>query len=147
MSLTVPNSKYDRRIIVDEKVVYIVFDIDDGTLQVRNLNLPFIPDEVEIMTFGVSNNNTNFQTKYPAITCDFIEYNQVLAVYNLRFPNSQVVPKPKQRFLVDFQKDKYGRKAEFNLQYLSKDGLEPSTMNGGIYYISLYFVRYKRKNK
>lgn len=144
MSLTIPNRKYNRSIIVDEKVVYAVFDINDGTTQTKNLNLPFIPDELEVMTFGVSNNNTNFQTRYPAITCDFIQYNQILAVYNLRFPNSQIVPKPKQRYLCSFQKDEYGRKATFNLKYLSKDGLEPSTMNGGIYYISLYFVRYKR---
>jgi hypothetical protein len=144
MSLTIPNKKYNRNIIVDEKVVYVVFDIKDGINQVKNLNLPFVPDELEVMSFSVSTNNRNFQTKYPAITCDFIQYNQILAVYNLRFPNNQVVPKPKQRFLCKFQKDEYGKKATFNLKYLTKNGLENTDFTQGIYYISLYFVKYKR---
>ena len=145
MSLTIPNRKYDRNIIVDECIKYITLDVADGIIQEKNLNLPFVPDELTVLNFGVINNQYYFQRLLPALTCDFIERNQILAVYNNRFPNNAIGQSNRHRYIVSFQKDNRGRKAEFRLNLLNPDGtLLDTTLQNSIYTIQLYFVKYKR---
>lgn len=145
MSLIIANREYNRNIIVNEKIIYVVFDISGGVEQIKDLRLPFKADEVEVQSIGVSSCDTDFILAYPALECDFLDLNQILAVYNKGAPNDVVYQKKKQRFRVKFQSDEFGKNAKFRLRLITPDGIIDNTMLTGGIIISLYFVQYHRK--
>jgi len=122
------------------KVLTVVLNYSDGFLQTKNLNLPFVADQVKVKSITVSNCNYIFMNSFPVLLCDFTDPNQALATYTNVFPN-QTIYTQAQAFQCKFQGSDYGKSVRFHLRMLDSTGFVNAPMTSGSLVVSLEFKK------